>query len=362
MNYALHCHLLLPIRGVESAPLTALLRYARRKGESPDYETWLCARYGVTRLEASAAYAALGDGLPADEGWWFCADPVSLVMQGDDFTRRAAPKTLQLAQAQRLADALNAHFDADGMKFYVAAPRRWYLRMTQQPPHPPWPFAEPLLGASTEPSAPTNAELRWKRQLSELQMLLHTHPVNAELEAQGALPVNSVWLSGGGALARGEHPGFETWADEALPRGLALAHNRFCFALPPTADEWIARAQQEAADNDFALTYIDDWAARLAGTEHLVALPELTTELERAWLQPLLAAVREGKLASLTLHLVTPPATRRAPALADNMRATIAVPAPRVYSYMLTRRDFMRFWRRAHPLGFYLDGATVEND
>ncbi|MFY1004846.1 hypothetical protein ACNF5F_25790, partial [Escherichia coli] len=37
-----------------------------------------------------------------------------------------------------------------------------------------------------------------RRLQSEVQMLLHTHPVNGTREAEGAPPVNSFWLSGCG--------------------------------------------------------------------------------------------------------------------------------------------------------------------
>jgi hypothetical protein len=40
--------------------------------------------------------------------------------------------------------------------------------------------------------------MRFRSQLNELQMLLHEHPVNQTREARGELPVNSLWLWGGG--------------------------------------------------------------------------------------------------------------------------------------------------------------------
>jgi hypothetical protein len=38
----------------------------------------------------------------------------------------------------------------------------------------------------------------WRRVQNELQMLLHDHPANEAREAQGLLPINSLWLSGTG--------------------------------------------------------------------------------------------------------------------------------------------------------------------
>lgn len=50
---------------------------------------------------------------------------------------------------------------------------------------------------------PANRDLR--RLQNEIQMLWHEHPVNTQREAQGALTVNSVWISGCG-VARGAAP------------------------------------------------------------------------------------------------------------------------------------------------------------
>jgi hypothetical protein len=44
-----------------------------------------------------------------------------------------------------------------------------------------------------------------RRLQNEIQMLLHEHPVNRAREAQGALTVNSVWISGCG-VAQGQPP------------------------------------------------------------------------------------------------------------------------------------------------------------
>ncbi|MDR2219890.1 MAG: hypothetical protein LBE24_04840 [Methylobacillus sp.] len=354
MNYVLHCRLLLPIRNATSAALPAMLRYARREKQFASAESLLCELFGVARQQdiPVAPYAALGDGLPADQGYWLRADPVSLVLQRDSFTLERAPETLSLAQAQQLVEALSAHFKADGMRFFAPAPHRWYLRLEQKPLLQTHPLPDvlhhdiqnfPLTGAD----AP-----HWQRQLNEMQMLLHTHPVNAALEEAGALPVNSLWLWGGGELSGAKEPAFTTWADDALPCGLAWANgNQFdILSLPSTAQEWLARAAAGAEADAYWI-----FPGETLQSDHLVVLPAWSPALERDWLEPLLSAVRDGRLAKLTLHLETPSATRRAPALTDTMKATIAVPAPQIHSYTLTRRSSVKFWRRSHPLEYYFD-------
>ena len=319
MSSALHCHLLIPFRVTEAAAecpsLQTLLRFARRATQQHgDAATWLCDLFGVARQQdvPVAPFAALGDGIVADDGYWLRADPVSLLLQRDSFGLMEATDALQAEQAAQLAASLNTHFAEDGMQFHVAAPRRWYLRLAPAPDLRTHPLTS-VLHRDIQPFLPSGADgLHWHRRLNELQMLLHAHPVNAVLEEQGALPVNSVWLWGGGELRRGAGAAFHVWADEPLARGLALAHDNALAPLPASVQEWLGRAEDTAA--------------------HLAVLPELSPQLERDWFAPLLAAMRGGRIGRLTLHLA-----------GENCR-----------SYSLTARDFLKFWRRARPLEQYL--------
>jgi hypothetical protein len=52
--------------------------------------------------------------------------------------------------------------------------------------------------ASSHPAAQAAQQLR--RLQNEMQMLLYTHPLNDARASQGRWPVNSVWISGSGAL------------------------------------------------------------------------------------------------------------------------------------------------------------------
>lgn len=319
MSSSVHCHLLIPVNaldaGAECPSLSALLRVACHEGAGPeDAATWLCGLFGVEVQQdiPVAPFAAIGDGLEADSGYWLRADPVSLVLQRDSFGVMEAPEALQPEQAEKLVAALNTHFAEDGMQFHVAAPHRWYLRLAETPDLHTHPLAS-ALHRDIQPFLPSGADgLHWHRRLNELQMLLHAHPVNAELEVQGALPVNSVWLWGGGELRRGRGTAFRIWADDPLVRGLAAAHGTQFGPLPPTAQAWMGLVE--------------------GLREHLAVLPPLSPSLERDWFVPLLDAVKRGHIGRLTLHL------------AGKSR----------HSYSLTARDFLKFWRRPRALEHYL--------
>lgn len=328
MKSELHCQLLLP--GCARAALAAsaagpalrtILLHAQREraGSAAD---WLCARFNVARQQdaPAAPFAALGDGLQPD-GYWLCADPVSLVLHRDSFALAACTSALRLAQAQQLVAALNRHFAADGMRFHAADAGRWYLSLAQRPELRTHPLAQ-VLGRDIQPYLPQGSDgLKWHGLLNELQMLLHAHPVNAELEQEGAMPVNSVWLWGGGELAAGApQPGLSVWADDALARGLALAHQSRLAALPSSAQDWLRQAH--------------------AAGEHLVIQPPLSAaapqqaweRLESDWFAPLLDMLRKGQVARLTLHLA----------------------GESVNSFSVTRADLWKFWHRARPLEDYL--------
>ena len=68
------------------------------------------------------------------------------------------------------------------------------------------------------PSGETAASFR--RLLSEIEMALHDHAVNIEREMQGKVPVNSLWIWGGGyAPERQVVPHPPLFADDPLLRG-----------------------------------------------------------------------------------------------------------------------------------------------
>jgi hypothetical protein len=147
-------------------------------------------------------------------------------------------------------------------------------------------------------------------------MLLHAHPVNDDLEQQGALPVNSVWPWGGGVMNPGaSQPDQAVWTDDPLARGLSLAHGSRTAPLPDSAGEWL----QQAGLSRRQLVVLPPVAADQ---------PQALQQLERDWFAPLASLLRQGSVARLTLHLA----------------------GETVHSFTITRHDFLKFWRRARPL------------
>lgn len=158
------------------------------------------ALLGNLSLDAAVApLAACGSGLDVAHRWVIRADPVTMTVGRED--ARLAGCVLDLDDAERAAllALLNAHFAVDGLLF--AAPRAdaWFAISEAQHAvvtHP----AEHAAGRPLRellPSGPDAA--RWRRWLTEAQMLLHDHAL-----ATRPRPVNALWFSGGGTLPDSE--------------------------------------------------------------------------------------------------------------------------------------------------------------
>ena len=66
---------------------------------------------------------------------------------------------------------------------------------------------------------------QYHRINTEIQMLLHEHPVNQRRQGDGLPPINSLWLWGGGVAPQPElFPLPKLYADDPLFRGYWLAH------------------------------------------------------------------------------------------------------------------------------------------
>jgi hypothetical protein len=118
--------------------------------------------------------------------------------------------------------------------------------------------------------------------LSEIEMALHEHEVNQAREANGQLPVNSLWLWGGGTApeqnTRAQPPLF---SDDALLTG-------YWYSGKGVAEPW---------PGNIAACVDQSIAGFVAET------PEFydNAELLENWLTELREALRSGRLSSLTL-------------------------------------------------------------
>lgn len=264
---------------------TLLARGTRLPGPAGGVEAALCEALGISRQQdwPLAPITLAMDGGAAGDAYWLRADPVHLrVMRDRVVLADADALSLSRQEADALAAAVGQHFGAE-LSPLPLHPRRWYLRY----PQPPRLATTPLsvaVGRDIDPLLPRGDDaMRFRAELNELQMLLHAHPVNQAREARGELPVNSLWLWGGGRLPVTCATPVPLYAENAEAQALGAFCNARLQALPAQLD------------------------ARLLGTDGVILLNALTLagqvgdaygwrealrELEQDWFVPLRRMLR----------------------------------------------------------------------
>jgi hypothetical protein len=192
----------LRLPGLE-ALLSELAPAERDEGDeqslSPPHERALAKEIGLAAPDGSfpwGAREAVLAGLDPDDRAWGVLTPVHWRVEADG-VRLAAPEDLALDEpsSRTLFQAMQPVLEAEGATVAWRSPLAWLIA------HP---ALDGLATASLDravgrPVEPWLPEIGFVRRVQlEVQMLLHAHPVNAEREARGLLPVNSVWLSGCG--------------------------------------------------------------------------------------------------------------------------------------------------------------------
>ncbi len=288
-------------------------------------EAWIAQRFRFTSVEETHSFAAialLGEqhAVPG-ASHWLRADPVHLSVNRDHVVLLDGSQLeITPMEAAALCQSMQAHFAADGLIFHAAHPERWYIQSDH-----------PIAIHTNPPSAVRGRNVAnywfdgadralWQGRLSEMQMLLHAHPVNEAREEAGQLPINGVWFWGAGALPDGLRQIYShIIAHNALFAGLAaLTQARYT-----DTDEfhWASLAFAMSDQTLIVLDQLDKFAAY--GEWH--AWREALAALDKGLFERALPALRNGKIRAITIH-----------APDKNHAAKITT----------TRYDLLKFWRR----------------
>jgi hypothetical protein len=181
---------------------------------------WIARTHRIPEPHSIAAICLAGEGREA-HGPWLRADPVHLRVENDDLVLHdAAILGLAMEESRALAASLNAHFAADGFAIEPVAPDRWYLGMPPGTPPRTVPLDE-AFGRNIFGMLPRGGDFNWAGALTEAQMVLAGHAVNAAREP-GKPAVNSIWFWGEGhAPATIERRYDAIHASDAFARGIA---------------------------------------------------------------------------------------------------------------------------------------------
>ncbi|MCB5188126.1 hypothetical protein LG200_08940 [Methylobacillus caricis] len=196
----------------------------------------LCHLFSVARQEdwPLAPFSRLGQGFLPDDVHWLLLSPVNFLLQRDHFLlNQPAPLPLPESEAKILIASLNQHFSAQGLEFSLGDEGHWYLRLPEPPGIQTRLVAE-AVGRDIRSFSPQGqSAAKWRSFVNEVQMLLFEHEVNHARESRGELPVNSLWLSGGGRFpVVAQAPGPQLFTDSSLVRGMAVAANMPAEEVP----------------------------------------------------------------------------------------------------------------------------------
>jgi hypothetical protein len=148
-----------------------------------------------------AAHAAHQDGVNVGTLAWGQLTPVHWLV-GNQHISLLDPAHLHLSaeNSHHLFQAMRPLFEREGWQVAWGAPTRWYAAH-ESLEQLPCACIDRAIGRNIDAWVPTHAQAQdFRRIQNEVQMMLYRHPINDERAQKGALPINSIWLSGCGRL------------------------------------------------------------------------------------------------------------------------------------------------------------------
>ena len=299
-------------RGLRLPTLERLLARGRRESTQAEARPALQNRWQRQLLEgldptldpsqyASAPVSWLGLGCEPYAGTCWHATAVHVAATTDRL-QLLPVGLIEPDEEDALADLLGRELTSADYRFEALPGGHWFLRAAAD-------FAAvttPVEGAfsadmrDTLPAGRDAAMIR--RLMTEAQMLLHEHPINAIRAAAGRLPVNGIWCWGGGSFPapRGPSEAFLCGEDPFL-HGLARLHGQSGGAASPAL--------------------LEDLEARTVMVVQVASLAGFAEE----WLAPLPSALRAGRVGCVTLGLES-------------------------RWVRITARDLRKFWKRSRSV------------
>jgi hypothetical protein len=255
---------------------------------------------------ASAPLSRLGAEPAPTPRFWMHAEPVHLAAGLDRLTLVPLAGEGATTESERvqLRDALQPHLRSCGLALHEAG-EAWFvaaeepLRVETACPEAAGEDLDDAL-----PRGPDAAVLR--RTMTELQMLLHEHPVNIARAGRHLPAVNCLWFWGNGTVetapAQALPGGF---GDDAYLRGLYRLYGASCRPAVGNVDELLAQVPPRAS---------------------AVCVPRASSidAIEEQWIAPLSRALALGRFAHVELSLAA-------------------------WTLSVDRLAMLRFWRRPSP-------------
>lgn len=265
----------------------------------PSLEQLLFHLFGLPTAQQLpvAAVTGLIDGLNTAEGYWFRIDPVKLQVDLAGLYLLGNEHLTVTGENAKLKTLLAL----DNIEFYAPHPRRWYIKLQNEPGIQTYLLSQ-VLGKDISPYLPCGTNQNyWRKLMTEIQMLMQGSPFEQKQPTN-----NGVWLWGGGHLPTVcEKPHWlRIYTDNILAQGLVALNKISRYDLPPSPLN-----------------------IEFGEGKHLVVIdrPDLET-LDENWFLPLVKILAKKQLMTLDLYL------------GDDQ------------VYRITSRTIHYFWRRKKSL------------
>ena len=276
-----------------AARLSTMEEAGRDEGDewslSPPHERALARERGWVGADGClpfAAHGAVQDGLDPGDLAWGLVTPVHWRL-GTEQVSLHDPAALQLdeVQSRALLEAVAPLFLSEGFELHYRMPHAWLCRHDALAGLPTA-SVDRVIGRNVDRWLGADPRGRLLRRLqNEVQMLLHDHPLNAQREARGELPVNSLWVSGTGLAPTQGLPDHVVVDDRLRAPALAEDWDGWCRAWSALDAESIADwAQRHATQPAARLTLCGERAS--ASWHAGEATPGLLARLLRGWSAP----------------------------------------------------------------------------
>jgi len=282
----------------------------------------------------SAALTLLANDMYDDSRFCMHADPVHLRADMDHAVLTSS-KDLDISdhESKVLCETLNQHFNQDGLRFVALQNDQWFVLAEKEIHLNTTPLVE-AVGRNINFILPDGEHsTRWKKLLTEAQMLMFSHEVNVTRESNGFMSINSLWFHGSGELPvmlNGEYgigkcrseignDVSSVCSNQDMLKGLAILIKSDYLTLPDTADEY-ARHLLAYKKNSINVLH-------LAGIEHLVNYTDVSlwldklTELLEHWIYPLLKVANKNNI-----KVILYPCNKK--------------------QYHFSKYDFLKFWQQ----------------
>jgi len=224
------------------------------------------------------------------------ADPVHLRA---DLDHAVLTSSIDLAISERestlLCDSLNNHFNQDGLNFIRLHRDQWLLSCGHEIKMKTTPLVD-ATGRNINFLLPQGEDAgAWNKILTEAQMLMHAHEINALRENAGQQSINSLWFYGCGELP--EHINKEissVCSDHDLFKGLARHSGCDHLPVPDSAAKYLLYLT-ENQPHTVNILHISDLEHLINYTDVSLWLNKLDEMLER-WIYPLVKAAHENHI------------------------------------------------------------------